>query len=344
MNSEPETGAGMEAPAGRLAFVTDLRALAFDEPGADEATIEVCRDGRWMHPLHGEIVIDGALRSSLERNFRLNVRRTGELPLDYDHEPGPAPGWITRLFTAGAGLFARVRFTPEGARRVRSGEYRFFSPEWHPNWVDPETAAEHGPTLFGGALTNRPFFRGMQAVCCADFPFSHRENAAGSVIPQGEERMPMEAEQEARPAVEQCETATAAEVRRMQDRIRILEVENAAHRSREEREELTRSLSEARWGEAESRLAPASLRGLVDALLGLPRPGRDAVAAAVRELRFVECGERGFAPGESESPLSAAEESLAPGIARSLGISVEEARRRLDEVKQQRAARLQVKG
>lgn len=330
-----------EERAGMLAFVTDLAGMAFSEDAATPVRLEVCRDGRWQHPSYGEIVINADTRAAFEANFAANVRRVGDLPLDYDHEPGPAPGWITGLRSEGKSLFADVRLTPEGRRRVESGEYRFFSPEWHPDWEDPEGGEKHGPTLFGGALTNRPFFRGMQAIACAEITTSRSAaGAAGGAPPTKETAMAEETTGAAAAATQEALALQAAETRQMRERMTALEAENAALRAKEERAELVRTFSEMRLGERAMSLAPVSRDALTEALVGIPEDRRKAVIDAISGLQLADLREVGFQPApQSGGSLTAAEESAVESTAKSLGVSVEEARQKFIEVKKLREER-----
>ncbi|MCC2670333.1 MAG: hypothetical protein K0Q72_2804 [Armatimonadetes bacterium] len=279
------------AEPGTLAFVTDLGGLRFEEAAAGAVRIEVCRDGEWQHAQYGEIRVTPELRASFAANFRRNVREVGDLPLDYDHEAGPAPGWITGLVNEGPSLYAEVRLTPGGQRKVREGEYRFFSPEWHPDWKNPRTGAAHGPTLFGGALTNKPFFRGMAAIRCSE---------TRSVSEEGRE-MPE--------TLQGREAVDAQQFAELQRRLRAVEEENGALRAAEERRGLTQVFAELSFGEGgRLTLAPACRGALADALLAVPVEQREAVVAAVRGLAFAELGERGFRGGTPEDPNRVTEE------------------------------------
>lgn len=336
-----------EEQQGTLAFVTDLRGLAFSEDAGAPVQLEVCRDGQWMHPYYGEIVINADTRATFEANFAANVRRVGDLPLDYDHEPGPAPGWITGLYSVGQSLFADVRLTPSGRERVKNGEYRFFSPEWHPDWQDPEGGKKHGPTLFGGALTNRPFFRGMQAIACAEITTSRSAaGAPGGAPPTEEQAMAGETTTgAAAAATPEAVALQAAETRQMQERLTALEAENAAFRAREERAALARTFSEMRVGERALSLAPVSRDALTEALVGLPADRRQAVIDAISGLQLAELREIGFRPAaEAGGNLTAAEESAVESTAKSLGVSVEEARQKFIEVKKLREERRSMGG
>jgi phage I-like protein len=101
-------------------------------------------------------------------NFNRWMEEGGEIPVDYDHSFGErgdstAAGWYTELKRKGKSLFARVRWTTRAAKQIADGEYRFFSPEFTKDWRN-ESGTPEGFTILAGALTNRPFLRGMTPV------------------------------------------------------------------------------------------------------------------------------------------------------------------------------------
>jgi Mu-like prophage I protein len=63
---------------------------------------------------------------------------------------------------------AKVDWTEEGASLVKSGKYRYFSPEFMFQWKDPANGTEHKDVLLGGALTNRPFLKDMEPVAFSE--------------------------------------------------------------------------------------------------------------------------------------------------------------------------------
>lgn len=352
---EPVGGAEVAATdeePGTRAFVTDLRGLQFSE-GAATTRIEVCRDGTWKHPKWGDIKVDTGLREKLVRNFAENVRKVGDLPLDYDHVKTRASGWIRNLENQGTSLYADVDLTPAAAEAVRNGEYRFFSPEYHLDWKDPETGQAHGPTLFGGALTNNPFFRGMQAICCSEFPPTGGrtgEQSGGAGDGAANHEAPTErqmSETQTPPAGAEAGTITAAEVAALQGavqaaeaRLQAVEVENAGLRTMREQDTLTQTFSEMSFGEGGKRkLAPASRNAAVEALMKLPSEHRQPVADLIRTLTFAELGERGFAAEEPAAiQLSEAEETSLRDLAKRNGLEFEAVKQTFLETKQRRAA------
>jgi hypothetical protein len=289
-------------------FVTELpvggECYAETPDGRVRVEIEVCRDGRWRHPVHGEIAVTPALREALARNFAADVRR-GPLPVDYDHRAGPAAGWFTGLRCAGQSLLAEVELTERAAARIRRGEYRFFSPEWTLDWVDPESGGRHGPTLLGGALTNRPFFRGLAAIRCRETgPDGHEEEAM-------------------------AERVEAAETQRLRERVAALEgveAELSTLRAAEERRVLEEAVAALRFGEGRA-LAPRSRAALAAALGGVAPGQREPVLAALREAQVVVLGEQGFAEDEpAGAVLTAGEEAALAQLAGRHGLRVEELR------------------
>jgi hypothetical protein len=328
-----------EPEAGTLAFLTDLSGLQFAE-GAETTRIEICRDGEWKHQKFGDVKVTPKLRESLALNFAANVREVGELPLDFDHQPGPAPGWITGLVNEGPSLFADVRLTPTGRASVTGGEYRFFSPEYHPDWENPRTGTKHGPTLFGGALTNKPFFRGMAAIQCSEVPPASAGPDSTTAGDPGKEIQTM-SEPTQTPGTQtgaEPPAVTVQQFTELQGRLQAVEIENAALRAREERVGLESTLGTLRFSEGRTIIAPASRASLADALMKLPKADRDTLVEAVKGLQFAELGERGFQPTEStasELTLTASEEANLKRTAEATGVKLEEVRANYIATKQE---------
>ena len=59
---------------------------------------------------------------------------------------------------------AKVEWTEPGADSIRNGEFRYFSPEFAPEWVHPKSGDAFTDVLTGGALTNNPFLKGIKQV------------------------------------------------------------------------------------------------------------------------------------------------------------------------------------
>jgi phage I-like protein len=87
--------------------------------------------------------------------------------VDLEHQSSlsGAAGWISKVEVRGGdGAFATIDLNDRGQELVAKDAYRYFSPEYYDKWVDPATNKEFTNLLIGGALTNRPFFKGMQPV------------------------------------------------------------------------------------------------------------------------------------------------------------------------------------
>jgi len=138
-----------------------------------------------MNPEHWLIqVVDDLAMSNIIENFRADVagaeREGREFPgllVDYDHfsddvdKSTGAGGWTFDLVRRADGLYAHNRWSEDGARDVRGGNFRFLSPTW--------TYVETGEDIEGiqkvrpfhmtkSALTNDPHFRKLR-------PLSNRE-------------------------------------------------------------------------------------------------------------------------------------------------------------------------
>lgn len=158
-----------------LTFLADAP-TAVTPPAADvdrpTSRIQLAKPGRFKHPLYGRFHIDTGIFASFERNFQ--AVSGGQLPIDFDHAPDKggsteAAGWITQLHTEPAGLFATVQWTSKGAEAIKDGRYRFISPTWKLAYTSDD-GTRRGPTLFGAALTNRPFFERMAVVSLSQHP------------------------------------------------------------------------------------------------------------------------------------------------------------------------------
>jgi phage I-like protein len=138
-----------------------------DGDGVSEP-FEVLRAGEYVRGGGRKVSVSEDDLDAAVSNFKRWKEAGGDIPVDYDHsfaEAGDskAAGWFTELTRKGKSLFARVKWTPKAAQQIRDGEYRFFSPEFTANWRD-EHGSDEGFTILAGALTNRPFLRGMTPV------------------------------------------------------------------------------------------------------------------------------------------------------------------------------------
>jgi len=122
--------------------------------------IELAKVVSGFHPRFGDIEITKETLVSFKNNFDANVIGV-DISIDFDHEVREAAGWLKEVFLSvdEESLLGVVRWTPKGALSLSDKEFRYFSPEYSLDFVHQHTGESHGPTLSGGALTNRPFLK-----------------------------------------------------------------------------------------------------------------------------------------------------------------------------------------
>jgi len=122
--------------------------------------IELAKVVKGFHAVFGEVEITKEILLSFKNNFDNGVVGV-DLSIDFDHEVREAAGWLKEVFMSfdEQTLLGVVRWTPKGALALSDKDFRYFSPEYTLNFVHPHTNKEHGPTLVGGGLTNRPFLK-----------------------------------------------------------------------------------------------------------------------------------------------------------------------------------------
>lgn len=136
--------------------------LAEKDGKSDSTHIQIFRAGEYYHQYYGAFLLSEAVFAAMIANFKAKVYDI-DLMIDYNHELGESAGWIKDLYMSkdGQELWAEVDWTKPGAEAVEHKLYRYISGDFHYNYVDNESQMEHGPVLFGAALTNRPFIKGM---------------------------------------------------------------------------------------------------------------------------------------------------------------------------------------
>jgi phage I-like protein len=158
----------------RIAFPIQL----FGEGSTDAqvpSEIHVVPTGKWDHPVYGEMEITTAHIREFVQNFKDKVRR--DIPITQGHDNGmsggelPAIGWFTDVVDRGVnGLWAGVRWTDEGVQLLERRAFKYFSPEFYEMYEDPETRKKYSHVLVGGALTNKPYFKELEAVVAFSEP------------------------------------------------------------------------------------------------------------------------------------------------------------------------------
>lgn len=143
-----------------------------------DVSAESLVEGKWIqaspfaefeHPIYGDVKVTPELVSQMKANFDANVYGQ-DVPLTYEHfgmdsaKGFKAAGWLKDIEVRDDGMYWFVAFTQEAAEEIAQGAWRYFSPEWYDVWRDPESGMAYTYVVAGGALTNQPFFKGMQPL------------------------------------------------------------------------------------------------------------------------------------------------------------------------------------
>jgi hypothetical protein len=164
----------LQTSIGRVLSFPSLVQLATTTDSHDGARswIQLARVGSFQSSRYGRFEIATDDLRMMAQNFR-----PATTPIDYDHlsnEPkrpgdGIAAGWLQQveLRDGGATLWGLVAWTPDAAKYIANGEYRFISPSFVKDARDA-FGNELGTKLIAAALTNMPFLPSMAAVTLAD--------------------------------------------------------------------------------------------------------------------------------------------------------------------------------
>lgn len=147
--------------------------LSFAEKKDGGYELMLLKPGKWDHPAYGMVEITPEIQEEFVNNFNKNLRAhssTVGLPIDEEHYADRgATGWIKKLINKGnEGLFGMVEWNNKGRELIKNAIYRFFSPEFYFKYEDPEDRRLYNNVLVGGALTNRPYFKGLNPVVLSE--------------------------------------------------------------------------------------------------------------------------------------------------------------------------------
>lgn len=150
-------------------IVRTLPILLAESAGQVAEQIEIIRCGVFDHELYGVFDVTPEILQSFVKNFQDGVRGI-DIAVDYGHDSGgPAAGWIKALSIKDNALWGQVQWTSEASTAIADRKWRYISADFVTSYQDSEgsdplTKAELGPTLFGAALTNRPFVKKMAPI------------------------------------------------------------------------------------------------------------------------------------------------------------------------------------
>lgn len=127
--------------------------------------IPVATKGKWAHPTYGEVKFDDFDIQSLYTNYvkdELGFRP----PLYIGHQEDEAPkvGTLSKLDFEDGVLYGEWEVSRDVYLDVMDKKYTHSSAEIHPNYLSKKTGNRIGKTLFGMALTNRPFVPNLPQV------------------------------------------------------------------------------------------------------------------------------------------------------------------------------------
>jgi hypothetical protein len=125
--------------------------------------IEMLRVGTFKHKAYGELKITAEMLEAMVKNFNDEVIGR-EVSFDWNHKAEEASGWLKDLKVEDGKLIGTTELTDKGIGSISAKEYGYFSIEYSDNYVDAETGDEYGPTILGGALTNRPFMTKLKKI------------------------------------------------------------------------------------------------------------------------------------------------------------------------------------
>lgn len=136
-----------------------------DWQNGNEKWVQMYPYGEWTHPIYTDTKIDRATADKMVQNFNDKVINKKVLA-DYDHgqdkaKGGKSAGEIIKVEARDNGLWGLVRFNDIAKKEIDDGEWQYWSTSHFDAWEDPQTKQTHEFVIDSGALTNRPYVRGM---------------------------------------------------------------------------------------------------------------------------------------------------------------------------------------
>jgi len=140
-----------------------------EEGGRYTSRIPVLPEGKFKHPWYGDLDFTAPVLRAAKRNFEKKTLGV-DIMVDEGHDRGKALGWFKNVHHGASeiggqshvGLFADIEWTDEGRSLLERDIYRYFSAEIG-SFTGPDGKTIKN-VLFGGGLTNRPFFKQMPPV------------------------------------------------------------------------------------------------------------------------------------------------------------------------------------
>lgn len=156
-------------------YFVDLAGKSFSD--SEPTWIQALPLGTYEHPEYGKIEVTPEKIQQFAANVAANVRGQ-DLDIDYDHKAAEkvAAGWVKAADARSDGLWLQIDWTQRARKHLGDKEYRYFSPEFIDEWKHPATGVVHKNVLFGGALTNRPFLKGILPINLSEMMMADDDN------------------------------------------------------------------------------------------------------------------------------------------------------------------------
>jgi len=145
--------------------------------------IQILKKGKFRHPWYGVLNFNESFFDIMIRNFEADIPQE-RIAFDFNHQPDwGAAAWVENLSKQDDSLMASVSLTEKGKESIKKKEFLYFSSSYTDDYVEyvfedeaddkgnvvtKEYKINHGPTLMGGGLTNRPFIKGMAPVSLSE--------------------------------------------------------------------------------------------------------------------------------------------------------------------------------
>lgn len=170
--------------------------LKADAQGQLPNRIEICHEGKWNTPYHGDFELAASDFYEAKGHFDSGHYRAddgaGSLPAGLDHFTGPAAYWIDGLevapsakVTGAMSLWANISWSDLGREKVERDEYRYTSMEYNHRGLPLENPEVKGQfwvnVLTGSTLTNDPLLKKLSKVLASARAGSDNNNQGDSM-------------------------------------------------------------------------------------------------------------------------------------------------------------------
>ena len=127
--------------------------------------VPIAKKGTYHHPVYNVLDFSDEMLATIEDNIKANVVGY-PIPITCGHRDDGAKkeGELVQVYREGDILFGEWEVNKEIYRQVEDGDITFSSAEFFPNYINKLNGEPVGRTLFGMALTNRPFMPNQPRV------------------------------------------------------------------------------------------------------------------------------------------------------------------------------------